>query len=218
LFLAWQVPRLRPAMQRHFTHNPLSGVSYTLLTSMFSHQSLVHLLFNSLALVSFGAAFPVADSQRPSVLHMSHSTDSYHFLAFYLFAGLFAGSLSHLASTRIKLPRLISALSDPTRFKTLSSAEATISPSLGASGAIYGTVAMTALAMPETNISLIFLPMFSFPITLGFAGMVGLDILGIVRGWRAFDHWAHLGGAVAGTAYFYYAPWEYVRRKVGPVA
>ena len=35
VFLAWQIPRLRPAMQRHFTHNPLSGVSYTLLTSMF---------------------------------------------------------------------------------------------------------------------------------------------------------------------------------------
>lgn len=43
---------------------------------------------------------------------------------------------------------------------------------------------MTALAMPETNISLIFLPMFHFPISFGFAGMVGLDIMGIIRGWQ----------------------------------
>jgi hypothetical protein len=43
---------------------------------------------------------------------------------------------------------------------------------------------MTALALPETNISIIFLPMFHFPITFGFAGMIGLDILGIVRRWQ----------------------------------
>ena len=43
---------------------------------------------------------------------------------------------------------------------------------------------MTALALPETNISLIFLPMVPFPITLGVGAMLGLDILGILRGWR----------------------------------
>lgn len=40
VFLAWQIPL--PAVQffmvKHFMHHPLSGRSYTLLTSMFSHQ------------------------------------------------------------------------------------------------------------------------------------------------------------------------------------
>lgn len=33
-------------------------------------------------------------------------------------------------------------------------------------------------------------------------GMVALDVLGLLRGWRLFDHAAHLGGAFAGIAYF----------------
>lgn len=35
VYIAWQFPRLKPFMTRHFTHDPLSGLSYTLLTSMF---------------------------------------------------------------------------------------------------------------------------------------------------------------------------------------
>jgi len=211
VFLAWQIPRLRPFMHRHFTHHPLSGKSYTLLTSMFSHQSFIHLLFNSLALLSFGAAFELADSQRPGVLHQPHPTDRYHFLAFYLGVGLFSGALSHAITTRIRLPQLLSALSDPTRGKLMDASKVTIRPSLGASGAIYGAVAMTVMAMPETHVTLIFLPWFPIPSQVGFAGAITLDILGIIRGWKIFDHWAHLGGAMAGIAYFFYGPWEIVR-------
>jgi len=217
IFFAWKVPRLQGFMLRHFLHDPLSGRSYTLLTSMFSHQNLWHLMFNSLALNSFGAAFDIVDAQRPDVIHMAHSTNRWHFLGYFVGAGLLASTLSHLISTRVVLPRLLRTLSDPAKAATLEADRAVISPSLGASGAIYGVVAMTALALPETNISLIFLPMVPFPITLGVSAMVGLDILGIIRGWRMFDHWAHLGGAVSGVAYYYYAPWEYVRAKLWPL-
>ena len=34
--------------------------------------------------------------------------------------------------------------------------------------------------------------------------MVMLDILGILRGWRLFDHWAHLSGALFGLFYYKY--------------
>jgi len=39
-FLAWRVPlpKVQMFMYRHFMHSPLSGRSYTLLTSVFSHQ------------------------------------------------------------------------------------------------------------------------------------------------------------------------------------
>lgn len=37
IWLAWQFPRLKPVMMRSFTHSPLSGISYTLLTSTFRY-------------------------------------------------------------------------------------------------------------------------------------------------------------------------------------
>ena len=35
VWVAWQIPILRPFMMAHFTHQPLSGKTYTMLTSMF---------------------------------------------------------------------------------------------------------------------------------------------------------------------------------------
>ena len=35
IWVAWQIPILRPFMMAHFTHQPLSGKTYTMLTSMF---------------------------------------------------------------------------------------------------------------------------------------------------------------------------------------
>lgn len=33
--------------------------------------------------------------------------------------------------------------------------------------------------------------------------MITLDLVGLLRGWRLFDHAAHLGGAFFGLAYFW---------------
>jgi rhomboid-like protein len=60
----------------------------------------------------------------------------------------------------------------------------TILPSLGASGAIYSTVVMSTLAFPEAEVSLVFPPTPSFPIQYGVGGLVLLDCIGILRGWR----------------------------------
>jgi hypothetical protein len=57
-------------------------------------------------------------------------------------------------------------------------------PSLGASGAIYSTVVMSTLAFPEAEVSLVFPPTPSFPIQYGVGGLVLLDCIGILRGWR----------------------------------
>jgi rhomboid-like protein len=35
IWAAWQIPVLRPFMMAHFTHHPLSGKTYTMLTSVF---------------------------------------------------------------------------------------------------------------------------------------------------------------------------------------
>ncbi|KAJ2317034.1 hypothetical protein IWW52_003341 [Coemansia sp. RSA 2704] len=40
VFGMWQVPRLLPFMIRRFLHDPRSGLSYTMLTSTFSHREI----------------------------------------------------------------------------------------------------------------------------------------------------------------------------------
>lgn len=103
-------------------------------------------------------------------------------------AGLFSSYVSHIISTQVRLPILLRALTSTSTkteaIQAAATASTMIAPSLGASGAIYATVTASALAFPDANVSLIFLPFVSLPIGAGVGGMVCLDILGIIRGWR----------------------------------
>ena len=64
--------------------------------------------------------------------------------------------------------------------------------SLGASGAIYGLVGLLAYTLPQLQASIIFVPV-STDLSVLFGAFMGLDVLGILLGWRTFNHWAHLG-------------------------
>ncbi|KAG1816248.1 hypothetical protein EV424DRAFT_1410563 [Suillus variegatus] len=211
IYLVWKIPRLAPFMTRTFTHHPLSGRSYTLLTSMFSHKSFIHLLANSMALASFGSAathyFTLEQLKHGE--HQQEATAKWHFLAFFISAGLFSVLFPRLV---IKNSPAATAISS-TAVKTASAAPREILPSLGASGAIYAAVTVSALAFPDAQVSLIFPPFVSIPIQAGVGGLVILDMIGIIRGWRMFDHYAHLGGAAFGAIYYMYGPqwWTFMR-------
>ncbi|KAL7424497.1 hypothetical protein Q5752_000181 [Cryptotrichosporon argae] len=225
VFLAWRVPRWEPFMRTWFLHRPVvftRGMEWrncvTLFTSTISHQSFAHFAFNSIALYSFGSAAYTYLSlpSSPSLPSVTHTP---HFVSFLLLAGLFSSLSSHLFTNLVRLPRLLRTLSSPAR---LSSAQAlaahqAILPSLGASGAIYAALSMTALAFPDSHVSIIFLPFISMPIGLGVAGMVAVDLVGLIRGWRMFDHVAHLGGAFFGALYYAYGRplWARARELLG---
>ena len=118
-----------------------------------------------------------------------------------LAAGLFSGLTSHVISARYAFPRVLAqlrnseAVASATAGATSAFRRATstarnnsntvkdILPSLGASGAIYATVTLSALAFPDAQVFLMFLPI-PIPITYGVGGMVMMDVLGIVKGWR----------------------------------
>ncbi|KAL0569714.1 hypothetical protein V5O48_012243 [Marasmius crinis-equi] len=260
VWLMWKIRQ--PMMMRNFAHNPLSGMSYTLLTSMFSHQGFLHLLLNCLALESFGSAAYVylnnsVSQEAPNKLE---STSVYHWLAFYTSAGMFSSLVSHVVSVKFKYPRLIAQLSSPaanapkaadtwasavsassasaksstrslffsqpssSAVASATSSTATavskaplIPSSLGASGAVYACVTMTALAFPQAQVSLIFPPSYPIDIQTAVVGLVAFDMIGIMRGWKVIDHWAHLGGAAFGAAYYAYGPkiWAGLRRETG---
>ncbi|GBE86152.1 Uncharacterized protein SCP_0900290 [Sparassis crispa] len=218
VWMAWAIPPLQTFMMRSFTHHPLSGRSYTMLTSVFSHHGFIHLLFNCMALTSFGSAatsyFGKQQQKDPS--NLRESTPIYHFLAFYVSAGIFASLASHVAASRILYPRLVAAAAAAIPISAAKAGKVAakkIFPSLGASGAVYAAVVVTALAFPNNSVALIFLPGLHFPILWGVGGMVVMDVMGVLRGWALFDHYAHLGGAAFGALYFMYGPsvWESFR-------
>ncbi|KAG6898321.1 hypothetical protein C0992_011913 [Termitomyces sp. T32_za158] len=180
-----------------------------------------------MALESFGSAAYIylvkeQDKAAPAQLEVS---SAWHFLAFFVSAGLFSGLVSHVVATKFMYPRMVarfSAPSVPMKADTWASAVASSSasaasaaktavfkpilPSLGASGAIYASVTLTALAFPDSQVSLIIPPSYPIDIQTGVGALVLLDMIGAARGWRFFDHWAHLGGAAFGAAYYYYGP------------
>lgn len=163
VFLAWRIPALSLPLHQYFIH-AINSHPLSMLGSIFSHRSFTHLLFNMLALNSFG-----------TFLHERMGREQ--FLAFYLSAGTASSLASHL-------------------YKSL---RLNFTPSLGASGAIFGVVGGCA-HYPDLKVSLIFLPIYSVPISQALPVMMGIDAVGLVRNWRMFDHAAHLGGSLFGYA------------------
>ncbi|KAI0369089.1 rhomboid-domain-containing protein [Pilatotrama ljubarskyi] len=249
VFMAWRIPRLNQFMMRSFTHNPLSGRSYTLLTAVFSHENFFHLAFNCMALASFGAAASQQLMVRTKAVEqergvLSEPSPKWHLLALFISAGLFASLVSHVSYARWRYPRLIARLksehSSPSTLRSASSAasstasagasESTLTTAmkkakegehcLGSSGAIYALFAITALGFPDAEITLVIPPWFPINIQTGFAAILAFDILGVLRGWRMFDHYAHLGGAAFGAFWYAYGAkiWYAFREWDLPVA
>lgn len=77
-------------------------------------------------------------------------------------------------------------------------------PSLGASGAIMTILAAVCTKIPEAKLAIIFLPMFTFTAGSALKVILALDSVGLILGWKFFDHAAHLGGALFGIWYALY--------------
>ncbi|CAG8475083.1 6501_t:CDS:2 [Ambispora gerdemannii] len=177
VFLMWQIPILFPFMNRYFSHNPLSGYSITLLTSVFSHKAFWHVGLNMMALYSLGG-----------VVHNLLQREQ--FLAFYLTSGIFSSLISHIFSLTY-IPR------------------AKIIPSIGASGAIFACLSGCAVLYPDASVYVLFFPFFPIKLSYALPMIMGLDLLGILKGWMMFDHYAHLAGAIFGIGYVKYGK-EYI--------
>ncbi|KAF8216458.1 hypothetical protein K438DRAFT_1657740 [Mycena galopus ATCC 62051] len=245
VWVAWKSRRLQPFMLRNFVHDPLSGRSITMLTSMFGSRLLFLLALNVFLLDGFGSSASFHLLKRaeqmpdgpPEAIRL-------HFLAFFISAGLFAALTSHIIRVKLLYPRLISRLSlasnqRATTSDTWASALRTappvsrlrsffqspsasslpknqpnlLIPRAGGTGALYALMALTALGFPNAEIALFYPPDYSVPVQWGVGGLLLLDIMGIWRGWRFFDHFAHLAGAAFGGIYYVYGPryWNWLR-------
>jgi len=129
--------------------------------------------FSHYSALHFGANMYVLNSIAGAV---AVNMGKEQFLGFYLSAGVAASFASHVLKTITRTPGI----------------------SLGASGALMGALAFFCLSNPKSELSIIFLPDFSFTAENGLKGLMAIDTLGILLRWRVFDHAAHLGGALFG--------------------
>ncbi len=182
----WDSPKFRP---------------FQVVTHMFTHGGLMHIVFNMFGLVMFGSALEKVWGPK-------------RFLFFYLFCGLGAAALQmafysyevySVAQTFTPAIELINQV-EKLQLNYLV-------PMVGASGAIYGVFLAFGLMYPNVNLYLIFLPIpikAKYMIILMFA----LDLfLGVQQySWDSFAHFAHLGGMIFGFLLIQY--WRFTDRNI----
>lgn len=180
----------------HYPKNDLFGV-WQLLTHMFMHGSISHILFNMFGLWMFGS---------PLVQMWGKNK----FLFFYISAGLGAALLQllvyhlqiqswidDLVAQGYALNELYGALQ-----KSQSLFNVTM---VGASGALYGVLVAFAFLFPNAELMLIFLPI---PIKAKYFVPLVL-LMDLFFGFSSYSmgpiaHFAHVGGALAGFLMMWY--------------
>jgi membrane associated rhomboid family serine protease/HSP20 family molecular chaperone IbpA len=166
-------------------HDIIQGKNpWTLLTSMFMHADIMHLLGNMVYLWVFG------DNIEDALGHTKY-------LVFYLLGGL-AATFAHIASVLAALPSLTRVwYIDPTRI-----------PSVGASGAISAVLGAYILLYPRARVRTLLFSFFITIITIPALYYLGFWFLyQLLLGFFSFTglfsgvaFWAHIGGFVAGLA------------------
>ncbi len=157
---------------------------YQLLTHMFMHGSFFHLFFNMYALVIFGIVLEqVWGSQK--------------FFLYYLVTGIGA-ALLHSLVIYIEVSQLKEAY-EAGNIMAINSIEIiNRTPTVGASGAVYGVLLAYGMLFPNNVLQLIFPPIALkakwFVVIFGAIEL----FLGISRTGSNIAHFAHLGGMIFG--------------------
>lgn len=157
---------------------------WQVVTHMFMHGGFWHIFFNMYTLLIFGGV-------------VERILGSKKFLFFYFICGLGAVAL-HLGVEYLQMQSYMqgAALGNATAIQNIALIKNT--PTVGASGAIYGVLMGYAMLFPESRMTLLFPP-----VTLSAKWMVvifaAIELFTGVTGLSAgIAHFAHLGGMLIG--------------------
>lgn len=190
---------------------------WQIITHMFMHGSVTHILFNMFALWMFGTAVESQlGSKKFLFLYISAGLGAMLFqLGYYYFeylpsyseliaSGLTDGQLTEMFTTN----KRVVELSAP-QLSTLQDAYGAYnSRMVGASGCIMGVLAAFGIMNPNAKLMMIFLPI---PIKAKYfiPGIILLDIVSAITGQSFFSpsntaYMAHVGGAITGALIMWY--------------
>lgn len=171
----------------HYPANP-EFKPWQIITHMFTHGGIFHILFNMYALYSFGA-----------ILENDRVLGSKRFAFLYLFSGLGAIAF-HLAVQAFVVWQQTGSIFLSYEQATSSNQLASIyfSGLVGASGAIYGLLAAFGYLFPNAPLMFMFVPVpikakYMIPLVI-----IGFDIMFAQTGVGNIAHTAHIGGAIFG--------------------
>lgn len=157
---------------------------YQLVTHMFMHGGLFHLLFNMLALWMFGTMIERIWGPK-------------RFLIFYLVCGLGA-ALAQMGSYTYDFWKIDHSILSADLYDQYQTA-LRLNCTVGASGAIMGVLAAFGYLFPNTKLFIMPIP---FPVKAKWAimGIIALDVFGGVSRTPNDNiaHFAHVGGALIG--------------------
>lgn len=154
------------------------------LTHMFMHGGFAHIFFNMYTLYIFGRVVENIIGEKK-------------FLIFYFICGFGAAAL-HMGTQYLELQGAMeqAAFGSSAAMQTLAMIKGT--PTVGASGAIYGVLIGYAMLFPDSKMTLLFPP-----VTLSAKWMVAIFaaiefLTGITGTMVTVAHFAHLGGMLFG--------------------
>ncbi len=192
VFIAQNVlPNATTLLAMYYPTNPMFK-PMQLVTHMFAHGGIFHLLFNMYALYSFGTILErVLPAKR--------------FLFLYFFSGLGAIAV-HLIVGAVTAYTIAGTpfINQEMALSSNTLGQVYFPALVGASGALYGLLAAFGYLFPNTELMFMFIPV---PIKAKY--MIPLVILVYDIGFAQYGldnvaHYAHIGGAIFGFALMYY--------------
>ena len=163
---------------------------WQVLTHMFMHGGFWHILFNMYTLWLFGSV-------------VENIIGSKKFLLFYFVCGLGAAGL-HLGVEFLQMQSFMegAALGNSVALQNI--AVIKLTPTVGASGAIYGVLIGYAMLFPASKMTLLFPPVTLSAKWMGIV-FAAIELLTGVTGTVAgVAHFAHLGGMLIGWLMIFY--------------
>lgn len=197
----------------YYFENPNFQI-WQIVTHMFMHGGLFHILFNMYALWAFGTPLEMRWGRKKFLFFyfsaglgaaLIHSMANFYFVQegvnALMGAGLNQDQIMDIFISGQYDTRILSAVPK----ETIQSAYSAFNtPAVGASGAVYGVLVAFGLMFPNIELMLIFLPI---PIKAKYfiPGLILIDLFfGITGSPFGIAHWAHIGGALFGFIMAYY--------------
>lgn len=180
---------------------------WQLITHMFLHAGIAHLLFNGIALYSFGGI-------------MEGKLGTKKFISLFFISGLGA-VLVHFISVAIFIYSNTGSIFPLHEGVIQVSAEMAdhikgYGPMVGASGALYGVLIAFVYYYPNEKLIFLFIP-YPIKAKILIPIILLLDVIGATGNfnWDPIAHFAHLGGALTGYIVVRFWAWNKINRNWG---